>query len=119
MNNANDRRSSCAGTTRRALLLGVGATLPLCAIRTRPASAAEFTYKLATGQDPTHPVNKRGQEAIDRIREETGGRVEIRLSRPTSSALTPTCLARCAMAASSSSTSPRRYWQRWCPPPGC
>jgi len=26
--------------------------LPLCAIRTRPAAAAEFTYKLATGQDP-------------------------------------------------------------------
>src|SRR5947209_20253258 len=73
------RRSSALGTTRRALLLGLGATLPLCAVRTRPASAAEFTYKLATGQDPTHPVNKRSQEAIDRIREATGGRLEIRL----------------------------------------
>ena len=43
------------------------------------ASAAEFNYKLATGQDPTHPVNIRAQEAIDRIREATGGRLEIKL----------------------------------------
>jgi TRAP-type transport system periplasmic protein len=64
--------------TRRTLL-ATGAALPLFAVRTRPASAAEFTYKLATGQDPTHPVNKRSQEAIDRIREATGGKLEIRL----------------------------------------
>ena len=64
---------------RRRKLLAAGAALPLLAIRTRSADAAEFTYKLATGQDPTHPVNKRSQEAIDRIREATGGRLEIRL----------------------------------------
>src|SRR3954447_18337329 len=63
----------------RRKLLAVGAALPLVAIRTRPANAAEFTYRLAAGQDPTHPVNKRSQEAIDRIREATGGRLEIRL----------------------------------------
>ena len=63
----------------RRKLLAAGAALPLVAIRTRPANAAEFTYKLATGQDPMHPVNKRSQEAIDRIREATGGRLEIRL----------------------------------------
>ena len=51
----------------------------LCGILTRPASAAEFNYKLATGQDPTHPVNIRAQEAIDRIREATDGRLEIKL----------------------------------------
>src|SRR3954464_10637734 len=79
MKNTTGRRSSELGTRRRALLLGMGAALPLCAIRTRPAEAAEFTYKLATGQDPTHPVNKRGQEAIDRIRGATSGRLEIRL----------------------------------------
>ncbi len=67
--------------TRRGLLVagGAAAALPLVAIRTRPAEAAEFTYKLATGQDPTHPVNKRSQEAIDRIKEATGGKLEIRL----------------------------------------
>jgi tripartite ATP-independent transporter DctP family solute receptor len=53
--------------------------VPLCAVLTRPGSAAEFSYKLATGQDPTHPVNVRAQEAIDRIREATGGRLDIKL----------------------------------------
>ena len=64
--------------TRRTLL-AASAAVPLCGILTRPASAAEFNYKLATGQDPTHPVNVRAQEAIDRIREATGGRLEIKL----------------------------------------
>ena len=60
-------------------MLAAGAAVPLCGILTRPAGAAEFNYKLATGQDPTHPVNIRAQEAIDRIREATGGRLEIKL----------------------------------------
>lgn len=64
---------------RRGLMLGLSAALPLCAIRTRPARAAEFTYKLATGQDPSHPVNKRSQEAIERIQKETSRRLEIKL----------------------------------------
>lgn len=64
--------------TRRSLLLA-GAALPLCGILPHRASAAEFSYKLATGQDPTHPVNIRAQEAIDRIRDATGGRLEIKL----------------------------------------
>ena len=51
--------------SRRQLLKAgaVGAALPLFSILTRPANAAEFTYKFATGQDPSHPVNKRAQEA--------------------------------------------------------
>lgn len=64
--------------TRRSLL-AAGAALPLFGIPTRPASAAEFNFKMATGQDPTHPVNRRAQEAIDRVRETTGGRLDIRL----------------------------------------
>ncbi|WP_018259994.1 TRAP transporter substrate-binding protein [Methylobacterium sp. WSM2598] len=63
----------------RRTVLAAGAALPLFGILTRPGSAAEFSYKLATGQDPTHPVNIRAQEAIDRIRDATGGRVEIKL----------------------------------------
>ena len=66
-------------TLSRRRLLMAGASLPLVSILTRPASAAEFNYKLATGQDPTHPVNKRAQEAIDRIREATSGRLDIKL----------------------------------------
>ena len=65
--------------SRRSITLALGAALPLCAVRTRPARAAEFTYKLATGQDPTHPVNKRSQEAIERIQKATDGRLEIKL----------------------------------------
>lgn len=63
---------------RRQLLAGASA-LPLFGILGRRAHAAEFSYKLATGQDPSHPVNKRAQEAIDRIRTATNGRLEIRL----------------------------------------
>ena len=64
--------------TRRQVLAGAAA-LPLFSIAARPAHAAEFTYKFATGQDPSHPVNKRAQEAIDRIRNATGGRLDIKL----------------------------------------
>lgn len=69
------------GITRRQVLKAsaVGAALPLFSIMTRAANAAEFTYKFATGQDPSHPVNRRAQEAIDRIRAATNGRLEIKL----------------------------------------
>jgi tripartite ATP-independent transporter DctP family solute receptor len=64
--------------SRRQCLAGAAA-LPLVAMLPRRAHAAEFTYKLATGQDPSHPVNKRAQEAIERIKEASKGRLEIRL----------------------------------------
>ncbi|WP_085314736.1 TRAP transporter substrate-binding protein [Derxia lacustris] len=66
-------------SARRRQAIKAAAALPLFSILTRRADAAEFTYKLATGQDPTHPVNRRAQEAIDRIRNATNGRLEIRL----------------------------------------
>lgn len=66
------------GMTRRSLL-SAGAAVPLVTILRHPASAAEFEYKLATGQDPTHPVNTRAQEALNRIREATSGKVDIKL----------------------------------------
>ncbi|WP_407048900.1 TRAP transporter substrate-binding protein [Methyloraptor flagellatus] len=62
--------------TRRALV-ATAASLPLVSILSRPAKAAEFTFKLATGQDPSHPVNKRAKEAADRVKEKSGGRLEI------------------------------------------
>jgi tripartite ATP-independent transporter DctP family solute receptor len=64
--------------TRRQILAGASA-LPLFSIATRPAYAAEFELKYATGQDPTHPVNIRAKQAHDRIREATSGRVDIKL----------------------------------------
>lgn len=71
-----------AGVTRRSFLASgaaLSAAVPLCGILSRPANAAEFSYKLATGQDPTHPVNTRAKEALDRIREATNGRLDIGL----------------------------------------
>ena len=64
--------------SRRAVL-SAGVSIPLISIISRRGDAAEFTLKFATGQDPSHPVNKRAREAIDRIKEKTGGRVEINL----------------------------------------
>lgn len=78
-----DTRFQGRQITRRSLLatgLAAGATLPLCSLISRRASAAaEFNLKWATGQDPTHPINTRQQEALNRIREATGGRVDIQL----------------------------------------
>lgn len=55
------------------------AALPLAAIRTRPAAAAEFSYKFANNLPATHPLNLRATEAAARIQEATGGRVELRI----------------------------------------
>jgi len=62
---------------RRTLL--VGAALPLFAIRTRPARAAEFALKLANNAPLSHPQTVRQQEAINRIKQATGGGVDIQL----------------------------------------
>ena len=64
--------------TRRTLALGAAA-LPLVAIRTRPAHAAEFTYKMANNTPATHPLTLRMQEAADRVLKATDGKVEIRI----------------------------------------
>lgn len=64
--------------SRRSLTLGAAA-LPLFAIRSRPAAAAEFTYKFANDVPATHPLNVRARQAADRIREGTGGRFELQV----------------------------------------
>ena len=64
--------------TRRALALGV-ATLAAPALLSHPANAAEFNWKFATNIPPTHPSNAQAQAAIDRIREQSGGRMSIML----------------------------------------
>ena len=66
-------------TLRRRTLLAGTAALPLFAIRTRPADAAEFTYKYANNTPVTHPLTVRVQEAANRIKEATGGRLEIQV----------------------------------------
>ncbi len=66
------------GVPRRAVLATAGA-LPLFAIGTRRAGAAEFELKLATGQSPTNPINTRLQEGVDRIKQATNGQVTMTL----------------------------------------
>ena len=64
--------------SRRTMLAG-SAALPLFAIRARPANAAEFSYKMANNVPVTHPLAVRQQEAINRIRQATNGRLDIQL----------------------------------------
>jgi tripartite ATP-independent transporter DctP family solute receptor len=66
------------GLSRRALL-GATAGLPLFSPAIVRAAGAEFAYKFATGQDPTHPLNLRLKETFDRIREKSGGKLDIGL----------------------------------------
>src|SRR3954467_15319219 len=64
-----------ARISRRAI---VGSALAMPFVRIGPARAAEFNYKLATGQSLTQPINPRLEQACTRIREATSGRVDIR-----------------------------------------
>ena len=64
--------------TRRSLMLGAAAgALAAPFVRVRPAFAAEYSLKVANNQPLSHPSNVRLLEAIDRIAEESDGRVEI------------------------------------------
>lgn len=62
---------------RRALLAATA--LPLFSIRTRPASAAEFTLKYANNTPQVHPLTVRMTEASERILKATNGQVELRV----------------------------------------
>lgn len=66
-------------TITRRSFAAAAAAMPIASILSRPAGAAEFTLKFATGQDPSHPVNRRAAEAIARIKAATNGRIEINL----------------------------------------
>ena len=72
-------RSASPQLSRRRLLAGAAA-VPLCGILTHGARGGRVRATSSPpGQDPTHPVNIRAQEALDRIREATGGRLDIKL----------------------------------------
>ena len=62
--------------TRRAL---VGGALAMPAILTRPAGAADFSFKIGSNMPATHPINIHAVNASTRIREATAGRVEIQV----------------------------------------
>lgn len=66
-------------TIRRRTLLAGAAALPGFAILTRRGEAAQFHWKMATGQEPTHPVNIRAAQAIANIKAATNGGLDIKL----------------------------------------
>jgi tripartite ATP-independent transporter DctP family solute receptor len=64
--------------SRRTMLQGTAAAAFVSSAGVR-AQSAEFTYKYANNLPVTHPMNLRAKEAADRIKQETGGRVEIQI----------------------------------------
>ncbi|MEJ8821203.1 TRAP transporter substrate-binding protein [Variovorax humicola] len=65
--------------SRRKMITGslaAGAALSTLAIP-RFARAAEFNYKFGSSMAPNHPSTVRNEEAFKKIREESGGRVDI------------------------------------------
>ncbi|WP_375458982.1 TRAP transporter substrate-binding protein [uncultured Enterovirga sp.] len=63
------RRSVLAGTASAAILGGSGAR----------GQAAQFTYKYANNLPVAHPMNTRAQEAVAKIKQESGGRLDIQI----------------------------------------
>jgi tripartite ATP-independent transporter DctP family solute receptor len=64
--------------TRRTMLKSAAA-LPAASLLPRRARAAEFSLKYGNQVQPNHPVTVGFQKAVDRIKEETNGRVEINM----------------------------------------
>ena len=73
-----DDKESRPNLARRALFASAAA-LRVAAVLSRRGDAAEFTYKFAPGQDPPPPVNVRAGEALARIRDASGGRLDMKL----------------------------------------
>ncbi|MGF7158805.1 tripartite ATP-independent transporter DctP family solute receptor [Rhodoligotrophos appendicifer] len=65
--------------TRRTMLAGTASVALVGTLRHAGAQTAEFNYKYANNLPITHPMNVRAQEAVDKIREETNGRVAIQI----------------------------------------
>jgi tripartite ATP-independent transporter DctP family solute receptor len=68
--------------TRRGFLHASGATaagVAVCGLLTRPGNAAEFAFRYANNNVAAHPMNVRLREAADRIKEESGGRLDVQI----------------------------------------
>ncbi|MFT4118283.1 TRAP transporter substrate-binding protein [Bradyrhizobium sp.] len=64
---------------RRQVLTALAAMPLVTAPFVRRAHAAEFNFKIAHPLAATHPTNLRLQEAADKIRKDTDGKVELRI----------------------------------------
>ena len=63
--------------TRRRFVAGAATAIAVPAVFGASAGAAEFQLKYANNSPLTHPKNVRAQEAVERIKQETNGRVVI------------------------------------------
>jgi tripartite ATP-independent transporter DctP family solute receptor len=72
MRTINRRKFLHAGTAAAGGMAALG-------ILTRRGDAAEFTWRYANNNVVQHPMNIRLREAVERIREQSGGRVEIQV----------------------------------------
>src|SRR3954467_9555475 len=66
-------------TTRRSVLLAGTAASATMAMPWIAKGAAEFQLKYANNSPTAHPLNVRAVEAMERIKQETNGRVEIQI----------------------------------------
>lgn len=65
--------------SRRKVLAGIAAGAASPAVLHWPAGAAEFAYRCGTGLPDAHPMCVRAREAMQKIKEESGGRLDITL----------------------------------------
>jgi tripartite ATP-independent transporter DctP family solute receptor len=72
MRSINRRKLLQAGTAAAGGMAAFG-------ILTRRGDAAEFTWRYANNNVAQHPMNVRLREAVERIREQSGGRVDIQI----------------------------------------
>src|SRR5215470_20349710 len=67
------------GVSRRRIIAATATTLAAPLVLRWPAQAAEFTYKCGTALPDGHPMCVRGREAMQAIKEKSGGRLDITL----------------------------------------
>jgi TRAP-type transport system periplasmic protein len=84
--------------SRRALLSGA-AGLAAATILRRPANAAEFGYKLASVLPPDHPMIVRCNEAAAKLKEQSGGRLDITVYPNSALGADTSMLAQCVSGA--------------------
>jgi TRAP-type transport system periplasmic protein len=69
------------GITRRQFIAGAAATAAVASVPllSKRSEAAEFTYKWCNNLPITHPTNIQSKAAAERIKSESGGRIEIQI----------------------------------------
>jgi len=84
--------------SRRTVLCGTGG-LAAAAILRRPANAAEFAYKFAAVLPPEHPMMIRCTEAVAKLKEQSGGRLDITIYPNSALGADTSMLAQCISGA--------------------